>query len=170
MRAHLLSWRSGATTVTVSGALVAALAAGCSSGTPNRADGNVTTSTSGTSASTTEASTSTSMATGTGGLPATGKYADGPVGTPHYVLDLTESSGNTMAGSISFVFQDGRTQSEMSFSGTTSSGTATLSTSPGDRTITATYTSSSITLASCTGYLQYAQNDKECTFTPSPSG
>jgi hypothetical protein len=112
-----------------------------------------------------EASTSTSASAAPGALPSIGQYADGPVSQPHYVLDLTSSSPSTLAGTISFVYQDGRTSTVLTFSGTPSSGNAQLTTAPGARVIDATYTAQSVDLESCTEYLQYAQSESSCTFT-----
>jgi len=145
-------------------ALVAALAGGCSSGssssTPPPGSTTPTTARSAPSSTTTAS---------TGGLPPPGTYADGPRGTPHYTLDLTTSSAAAIAGSVEFVFQDGRTQTVFTFTGTPGTGQAVLTTSSG-KTVSATYTTSSITLASCTAYLQYATDNGQCTFSRSATG
>jgi hypothetical protein len=150
--------RMTATVVTGGLVVVAALAGGCSGSPPSstRPPG-------GTTSTTAATSVPTSAGPPVGNLPPVGTYTDGPQGTPHYTLVLTTSSATSLAGSVNFIFQDGRTQTVFTFSGTPSTGNASLTTSSG-KTVSATYTSSSITLASCTTYLQYAANDSECTF------
>jgi hypothetical protein len=146
-------------------AVLAALSAACST------SGSSSASTATTTSSSMPVSPTTAPSTTAGGVvPATGVYADGATGTPHYLLDVTAVSGSTMSGTLEFVFQDGRTQTVWTFTGTVHDGSATLTTSPGGKTISLTYTTSSIVLASCTAYLQYAQSDSQCTFTRSSPG
>lgn len=149
-----------ATAVTGGLALAAVVGAGGCSGSSQRS-----TSPPGGATSITAATSAPSSSTApVGDLPSVGAYADGSPGTPHYTLDLTTSSAISLAGSVNFLFQDGRTQTVFTFSGAPSAGHASLETSTG-KTVAATYTSGSITLASCTTYLQYATNDSECTFS-----
>lgn len=146
-----------ATVVTGVAALFPVLAGGCSGTSPSSPPP-------GGATSTTTTSTPASTPSTVGNLPPVGTYADGPQGTPHYTLDLTSSSAAALAGSVNYVFQDGRTQTVFTFTGTPSTDHASLTTSTG-KTVSATYTSSSITLASCTTYLQYTTNDSQCTFS-----
>ena len=146
---------------------VATLTAACSS--PRSPAPAQSTGTSGptTTASPPAPGASTSTTAGgpasTSGLQA-GTYTDGSAGMPHYVVDVTSSTGPSVAGSISFVYQDGRTASVGSFSGTAGAGRATLTLSPQGTQAAATYTSTTLVLDGCTGYLQYATGAAQCTF------
>jgi hypothetical protein len=151
---------------TASVVLVAALGAACG----NSGSSSSSTSTNPSTTMSTVPTTAPSSSVPGGSLPATGTYADGAAGTPHYTLDVTAASGSTISGSLAFVYQDGRTQTVWTFTGTAHDGNASLTTSPGGKTISATYTTSTIVLASCTAYLQYAQNDSQCTFVRSATG
>jgi hypothetical protein len=150
----------------VTGALaLTAVAGGCSGSSPRSISPpggatSITTATSAPSSSTTSAA---------GSLPPAGVYTDGPQGTPHYTVDLTSSSTTALSGSVTFTFQDGRTQTVFTFTGTPSAGKASLTTSTG-KTLSAAYTGTSILLESCTAYLQYAASDSQCTFSGSASG
>jgi len=139
--------------------LVAAVSAACSN-SPSAA----TTSTSSTTSAQSPSSTSgVTPSTASQNLPAVGIYTDGPASSPHYKLDLTTSSGSTLAGSITFVFQDGSTSSPTNFTGSASNGQATLTMTSGTQ-FTATYAQSTIVLGSCTTYLQYAKTAGQCSF------
>ncbi len=138
--------------------------AGCSSPvTPSRqASGSTTTQIPPGGQTTTSTTSTTAVASS---LPIMGQYTDGPTYQPHYVLDLTATTSSTLAGTISFVYQDGRTSTVLTFSGTASSGSAQLTTAPGARLVDVTYTTQSIDLESCTKYLEYATTPSSCTFT-----
>lgn len=150
-------------------ALLAATAvapAACSS--PHAPSGGPTTVPPTASTSTAPAPTTTAGASTTappGDLPATGTYVDGSASFPHYVLDLTTSTPASVAGTLSFVFQDGRTSQVGTVTGTAGGGRAQLTISPPGTAASATYTTATLVLESCTGYLQYATNASQCTFT-----
>ena len=147
---------------------IAAGTAGCTSprtpgpGRPADTSGPTTTATPSTTASSTTTTTTPGPAS-TNGL-RVGTYTDGPAGFPHYVVDVTSSTGDSVAGSISFVYQDGRTASAGTFSGRASGGRATLTIDPQGTAATATYTSTTLVLDSCTTYLQHTASAAQCTF------
>lgn len=141
-------------------ALVAGTAAACGSSGPSSHQSSTTSSTTPT---TSPATTTTTGAAN--GLLAVGQYTSGAQSQPHYVIDISESSASTLSGTITFVYQDGRTSTVLTFSGTPASGSAALTTAPGARVVNATYTSDSIVLESCTEYLQYATNATACSFS-----
>lgn len=99
----------------------------------------------------------------------TGNYADGAAGVPHYVVDVTSSTSSSVAGSITFIYQDGRTADVGTFSGTAGGGRAMLTIAPQGTQASATYTSTTLVLENCTSYLQYAATAAQCTFNSTSS-
>ena len=53
-----------------------------------------------------------------------GNYLDGPVGTPHYVLDVRTSTATHFSGWLYFEYQDGRIAPLFHYTATTGSGDA----------------------------------------------
>jgi hypothetical protein len=98
-----------------------------------------------------------------------GIYIDGAQGTPHYFIALTTKDDGTFLGTVSFLAQDGQTSAAFTFTATTQSSVATLTTSMGT-IITATFGSKAIDLGECTQYLSFAQSNAQCSFTYSPGG
>jgi hypothetical protein len=148
---------------TALGLVVAIGAAGCGA-SPSRGAATTPPSPPGQSPTTTGLTPRHTTST-TGTLPSTGYYADGSSDVPHYVLDVTSNAASSLTGSVIFYFQDGRTEEAFTFSGSATSGKAELTTEPGGKVVTATYTNSSISLAGCTQYLEYAQSTSACTFS-----
>lgn len=142
---------------------VAATVAACSN-TPSATTTSSSPGNSGTGQTPSSSSPTGTPNSGSQSLPAVGTYTDGPTGSPHYKLNLTTSSGNTLSGSIIFVYQDGSTSSAMNFTGSASNGHANLTMASGTQ-FTATYTQDTILLASCTSFLQYAHTASQCTFS-----
>jgi hypothetical protein len=99
-----------------------------------------------------------------------GIYIDGGSGTPHYYVTLTSQADGTISGSVSFLSQDGQTSAVFSFSGSTNSGTATLTRSTGGGPVSVTYSAKTMQFGECTQYLKLAQSLSQCTFTYSPGG
>jgi hypothetical protein len=99
-----------------------------------------------------------------------GIYLDGGSGTPHYYVSLTTQSDGTISGSLSYLYQDGQTSAVFSFSGSTNSGTATLTPSTAGGPISVTYSAKQMQFGECTQYLKFAQSMAQCTFTYSPGG
>ena len=140
-------------------------AAACSS--PHASDGSSTTVTAPPSTTTEPSSTTTGASTTAppGDLPTTGTYVDGSASFPHYVLDLTTSTPASVGGTLSFVYQDGRTSQVGTVRGTAGGGRAQLTISPPGTAASATYTAGTVVFGSCTGYLSYASSADQCTFT-----
>ena len=120
--------------------------------------------------STTSSNTTTTPSTGTSDLPVSGTYDNGPTGTPHNYMVVSASTTGSVTGTVNFVYQDGRTTTEFSFTGTAIDGTAQLQSQgggPGD--FDATYTATTMTLQGCAAYLSFA-NSNQCLFTLSGAG
>ena len=146
-------------------AAAVAPAAACSS--PQATRGASTTETAPSSTTTAPAPTTTGASTTApaGDLPTTGTYVDGSASFPHYVLDLTTSTPASVDGTLSFVFQDGRTSQVGTVHGTAGGGRAQLTIAPQGTAAPATYTAGTVVFGSCTGYLSYATSADQCTFT-----
>jgi hypothetical protein len=70
-----------------------------------------------------------------------------------------------VAGSLTFMFQDGTTTQVFTFTGTAQSGSITMADSGQYGQQRATYSPGMVALAGCTTYLQYVRSDQDCTFT-----
>jgi hypothetical protein len=93
-----------------------------------------------------------------------GLYTDAPDGTPHYVLSFTSSAG-VIRGSVSFLYQDGRTATVGSYAGTlSSSGKLTLTLGDG-KALSGRYAGGQLSLAGCAAALPLAPVAGGCTFT-----
>lgn len=102
-------------------------------------------------------------------LPASGTYVDGMPDFPHDSVTLSAGPGSSVSGTVDDVYQDGRTSTDFSFSGTASSGVAQLtSEGGGPGQFSATYKPGTITLTGCSSYLDVPAS--WCTFTYSSSG
>jgi hypothetical protein len=123
----------------------------------------------GPSTTTTTTSPSTTATSPTAGLLPSGIYTDGQSGTPHYFITLTTSPNGDLRGNVSFLAQDGQTRLAFTFTGTTQSGSATLTPSTG-QPISATFTDGQLALGDCTTYLEFATSNADCTFSFSASG
>jgi hypothetical protein len=123
----------------------------------------------GPSTTTTTTSPSTTTTSPTAGLLPSGIYTDGQSGTPHYFITLTTSPNGDLRGNVSFLAQDGQTRLAFTFTGTTQSGSATLTPSTG-QPISATFTDGQLALGDCTTYLEFATSNADCTFSFSASG
>jgi cytoskeletal protein RodZ len=141
---------------------------------PNTAGGTSPTST---TTSSTPASSSTTAPTATVPL-ASGTYANGGVGTPHYYVTITGNPSGVVTGSVSYLYQDGQSSVVFTFDGTSENGTATLrpvsvpqggSASQDPSTVpsrfSATYGQREMNLGECTQYLHFARSLAECGFS-----
>jgi hypothetical protein len=100
-----------------------------------------------------------------GGLVA-GYYVDGKPGTPHWFILLAAGPGGNVSGTIAYLGNDGQASLTQTFSGSASSGLATLTFSQAGLQA-APYKSGSITLGSCAAWLKHILNLAACTFTHS---
>ena len=109
--------------------------------------------------------TTTTTAAGSTPLPV-GQYFNAPAGQPRYDFEVTSASGNQIAGTLSFDYQDGRTATVFTFQGavTNSYSPFLLQTSP-TMTAYAVVSHGTVELVDCNTYLQYASSSAACTFS-----
>ncbi|HAM01527.1 MAG TPA: hypothetical protein DCQ30_04780 [Acidimicrobiaceae bacterium] len=148
------------------GMLAAALgAAGCGNGGPSGSTSSTSSSPTAVPLTSAPSTTSTSSA-GAGALPANGTYADGPTGTPHTYVVLAVQPDGAVSGTVNYVYQDGTSKPEFSFTGSAGGGQAQLtSQGGGPGQFTATYSGSTFVLGGCTGYLRFVASASQCSFT-----
>lgn len=99
-----------------------------------------------------------------------GDYTDGPTGTPHYVITVTDSA-DTFNGKIYFLYQDGRTSTAFTYTAQADpAGIFTLTTDSG-AAHPGTYSRHVLTLTGCGSYLTRASTanpnnspPQSCTF------
>lgn len=165
--------------------------AGTADGTTTTRPPGTTTSTTSPSATPTSAGTSSTTAptgattTGPGsGILVTGTYVAGSPGTPHYVVRVTSATPDAVAGSVQFDYQDGRTATVLTFTGTAAGPDVTLRptavtrvgisgrqrTTPLPPSITASLGRGTLVLEGCTGFLDFATTASDCTFTLTSGG
>jgi PASTA domain len=112
--------------------------------------------------------------------PAAGTYDDGPVGTPHYALQILDGTGQSFHGILEYVSADGTSSWGFNFTALFEDAVAVLQpiptaheTSPVDSVpseISVTLGSGSLSLGECPYFLPKAQTMAQCTFTmPSSS-
>ena len=155
---------------TVASGVLALVLAGCSNG---GGDTPSTGPTSGVSSTTTPSKTpgpTTTSPPGSAIAPPNGTYLNGPVGTPHTYIVVTDGAAGSFSGSVVFLYQDGSTSTEFGFAGMAGSGSIVLTTNGGGPgMITATYAPRVIILTGCSRYLAHVQTSADCTFTYSSS-
>ncbi len=99
------------------------------------------------------------------GLPETGLYVDGPDGEPHYVISVRQAGRSTIAGSVSFIYQDARTGLLSAYTaGRPQAGAMTLLLKTGPA-VRATVRPHGFTIAGCARYLPFIDSPAGCTFT-----
>ncbi len=116
-------------------------------------------------------------------VPASGIYADGAQGTPHYFVSLSSTPDGHISGSMNFLYQDGQTVSVFTFAGSGQDGVASLSPvasgqfGPGNvipaslpRTLSMTWGAGGISFGECTGYLPAVTSMSGCAFEPAYQG
>jgi hypothetical protein len=111
---------------------------------------------------TTSVASPTSTLTTLAVLPS-GVYTDGPPGTPHYAVLVTSGPNSTIAGNISFLYQDGRTAVVLTFTGSAEPDGA-LRLKSGSASYVGTYVQSRFTLANCQIYLKFVRSVNDCSF------
>lgn len=125
---------------------------------------SIPTTTSPSPATSTSSPTSTSAPSGP--TVPVGGYTDATTGVPHYLLTVTASSPSNFAGTVTFVYQDGKTSTVFTFDTTPASSAFPLhGTGPGS-SATAAISGTTITLPNCQTYLTYARQPTSCTFAP----
>jgi hypothetical protein len=95
---------------------------------------------------------------------ADGIYADAPGNVSHYTLALAHSGPDTIHGSVTFLYQDGRVRTLGKYTGTLfKDGRLAVLLSNGQR-LTGTYQAGHLTLADCSAVLTMATNPGDCLF------
>jgi hypothetical protein len=134
------------------------------------------------STTTTTASTGSTTAIAPAAALATGTYAPtGSSGTPHYAVEISKADGTAFSGTMSFVYQDGKTSRVFDFSGTVSGQSATATatneasagatpkivSAPVPSPLAITVGSDTLTFEGCQSYLPQAPSASACTFSQS---
>jgi hypothetical protein len=97
------------------------------------------------------------------GVPANGVYVDGPPGVPRYLISL-QDHGATAAGTITFVYQDGRRQTVASYTAQFGASQALRMNLSTGMTVTGMYRRYAFTLANCGTVLPFAAQSSSCDF------
>jgi hypothetical protein len=100
-----------------------------------------------------------------GTLLADGLYTDAADGTPHYVIALDVSGNDSISGSVTFLYQDGRTQTIGKYTGKLSGSGRLRVTFAGGKALAGTYGTGQLTLTGCTSVLTWAVRPAGCRFT-----
>jgi hypothetical protein len=95
---------------------------------------------------------------------ADGLYTDAADGTPHYVIALDVSGNDDVSGSVTFLYQDGRTDTIGNYTGKLSGGGKLSMTFDDGKALAGTYRAGQLTLTSCTSVLTWAVNKIGCRF------
>jgi hypothetical protein len=96
-----------------------------------------------------------------------GTYSDGAIGSPHYVVTITTSTGDEIDGSIDYLDQDGRTATAISFYGFFQGSVAVITErrfSLSAPSISVLVADRELLLGECFDYLTSIQTDAQCTF------
>ncbi len=96
---------------------------------------------------------------------ADGLYTDAADGTPHYVIALGVSGNGNISGSVTFLYQDGRTQTIGRYTGKLSGGGRLRMIFAGGKALVGTYGTGQLTLTGCTSVLTWAVRPAGCRFT-----
>jgi hypothetical protein len=100
-----------------------------------------------------------------GTLPANGLYTDAADGTPHYVIALDVSGDDDISGSVTFLYQDGRTDTIGHYTGKLADGGKLSMSFDGGKALVGTYGTGQLTLTNCTSVLKWAVEGIGCRFT-----
>lgn len=193
------AWASVAAAVVVAAGLGLGLGLGLTGG-PGSTGGGTGSTTRAASGTTTSGGAPATSSTPAGGRPAAGRpagagpsaagprgpmvlvpgtYVAGHPGEPHYVLGLTGTEPDALAGSVAFVYQDGSSTTVLTFVGMAAGRQATLHPAvvgqrPGHgagpvaevpATVTADLGTQAVDLPGCAGYLRFARTPADCAFT-----
>jgi hypothetical protein len=95
---------------------------------------------------------------------ADGLYTDAADGTAHYVIALDVKGSDDISGSVTFLYQDGRTDAIGSYTGKLAGGGKLSITLAGGTTLAGSYGTGQLTLTSCSSALTWAAKIG-CRFT-----
>jgi hypothetical protein len=102
--------------------------------------------------------------------PTDGTYADDESDSvPRYLLSVAYTTPDAIQGSITFIYQDGRTETAGNYTAALSStGTTTMQFGDGN-TLPLTVQADTLQLAGCDALLRWATRPGSCTFTHMPT-
>jgi len=99
-----------------------------------------------------------------GTLLADGLYTDAADGMPHYVIALDVSGNDDISGSVTFLYQDGRTDTIGHYTGKLANGKLSMI-FEGGQALAGAYGTGRLTLTSCSSVLTWAGKSIGCRFT-----
>lgn len=97
-----------------------------------------------------------------------GPYADGPNNVPHYTVTVADRGRSSFQGAITFVFQDGRTESPGSYTATLLGGGRLSFALSSGQTLSGSYRSGGFSLDGCGAALRWATQPALCQFSYQP--
>jgi hypothetical protein len=100
-----------------------------------------------------------------GGPLADGLYTDAADGSPHYIIALSWSGHDAISGSVTFLYQDGRTITADRYTGKLSPGGKLTMVFGSGKVLTGGYGRGMLTLASCRSVLAWAATVAGCRFS-----
>jgi len=101
---------------------------------------------------------------GSGPVPG-GLYVDAPDGSPHYIIALSLSEHDAISGSVTFLYQDGRTATVGRYTGTVSPGGKLTMVFGSGKALAGAYGRGVLTLANCRPVLAWAASVAGCRFS-----
>jgi hypothetical protein len=96
--------------------------------------------------------------------PQDGQYSDGPEGSPRYLISLRHIGSSSMTGSVTFIYQDGRTQVVATYTGRADQRGPLSMALDDQRTLTGTYSARQLDFPACGAVLAWAVKAQQCTF------
>lgn len=96
--------------------------------------------------------------------PQDGQYSDGAAGSPRYLISLQHIGSSSMTGSVTFVYQDGRTQVVATYTGHADQGGPLSMVLDDQRTLNGTYSARQLDFPACGAVLAWAIKAQQCTF------
>jgi hypothetical protein len=97
-----------------------------------------------------------------------GPYADDPNNAPHYTITVAYRGPASFQGAITFVFQDGRTESPGSYTATLLGGGRLTFVLSSGQTLSGSYRSGGFGLDGCGTALRWATQPAMCQFSYQP--
>jgi hypothetical protein len=97
--------------------------------------------------------------------PASGVYSNGSSGTPRYLISLQQQGHSAGAGTIRFVYQDGRTQTVANYTARFGVDQMLQMQLSNGKSMAGTFESQRFTLANCGTTLQFIPVPSRCRFS-----
>jgi hypothetical protein len=95
---------------------------------------------------------------------ADGLYTDGPDGTAHYVIAVGPGGHDAISGSVTFLYQDGRTATIGHYTAKLSSSATLAMVFTDGKALTGRYAGGELTLARCRSILVWSGTSSGCRF------